>query len=291
MSSYTNSMFDSIKTALSDANTKNKGGLYREILKLTPGNTYIVRLLPNVADPKKTFFHYYTHAWESFATGNYTAEVSPQTWGERDPIGEDRLSISKHGTEEEKDKAKAIMRRENWLVNAYVVNDPVNQDNNGKVKLIRFGRQLHKIIMEAIEGEDAEEFGARIFDLSSSGCNFKIKCEKQGDFPTYVSSRFAPPAEVAGLDDDNIQEVYDNIHDLESVFPVKSYDDLKKVLDEHFHCKSPEQETFTDSAKEVQGRGSVAYTPEAANVDNTDTSEDDDPLNDDKVKELLDGLG
>ena len=145
--------------------------------------------------------------------------------------------------------------------------------------------------MEAIEGEDAEEFGARIFDLSSSGCNFKIKCEKQGDFPTYVSSRFAPPAEVAGLDDDNIQEVYDNIHDLESVFPVKSYDDLKKVLDEHFHCKSPEQETFTDSAKEVQGRGSVAYTPEAANVDNTDTSEDDDPLNDDKVKELLDGLG
>ena len=47
MSGYTNSMFDSIKTALTDANTKNKGGLYREILKLTPGNTYIVRLLPN----------------------------------------------------------------------------------------------------------------------------------------------------------------------------------------------------------------------------------------------------
>ena len=60
MSTYSNSMFDSIKTALSDANNKGAGGLYREIMKLTPGNTYVVRLLPNVKDPKKTFFHYYT---------------------------------------------------------------------------------------------------------------------------------------------------------------------------------------------------------------------------------------
>lgn len=288
MSTYSNSMFDSIKTALSDANNKGAGGLYREIMKLTPGNTYVVRLLPNVKDPKKTFFHYYTHAWESFATGNYTAEVSPQTWGERDPIGEYRLSISKHGTEEEKDKAKAIMRRENWLVNAYVVNDPANPDNNGKVKLIRFGKQLHKIIMEAIEGEDADEFGARIFDLTGNGCNFKIKCEKQGDFPTYVSSRFAPPTQVDGVDDDNIQEVYDNIHDLESVFPVKSYDQLKEVLDEHYHCKSSE-DTFETTAGEVStATAATAVVKEAVNVADDD---DDDPLEDDKVKELLDGLG
>ena len=34
-----------------------------------------------------------------------------------------------------------------------------NPDNNGKVKILRYGKQLQKIITEAIEGEDAEEFG------------------------------------------------------------------------------------------------------------------------------------
>ena len=287
MSSYNNSMFDSIKTALSDA-SGNNSGKYREILKLSPGNTYTVRLLPNVDDPKKTFFHYYTHGWESFATGNYLGEVSPQTWGERDPIGEYRYSVLKHGTEEEKDKAKAIKRSEKWLVNAYVIDDSSNPDNNGKVKLIRFGRQIHKIIMEAIEGEDSEEYGARIFDLSPSGCNFKIKCEKQGEFPTYVSSRFAPPSELPGMDEDSVAETYEKVHDLDTVFTVKGYDDLKKVLDEHFHCKSPgEMDTSVEAEMEVSAAQPAAKESPAP----VTSSGDDDPLDDDKVRELLEGLG
>ena len=143
--------------------------------------------------------------------------------------------------------------------------------------------------MEAMQGDEADELGYRIFDLSKNGCDFRIKVEKQGDFPTYVSSRFAPPAEVDGVDDDNIQEVYDSIHDLESVFPVKSYDQLKEVLDEHYHCKSSE-DAFESTAGEVStAAAATATVKEAVNV--ADDDDDDDPLEDDKVKELLDGLG
>tara|TARA_B100001123_G_scaffold434889_1_gene562278 strand:- start:43 stop:870 length:828 start_codon:yes stop_codon:yes gene_type:complete len=273
-------MFAQIRGALSQSTGGNSK--FREIMKLEVGNIYTVRLVPNVTDPAKTFFHYYTYAWNSFATGQFTSNISPQTWGERDPIAEARYSLSKHGTDEEKDKASKVMRRENWLANVYVVSDPTNRDNEGQVKLLRFGKQLYKIIMDAVEGDDADEFGVKIFDLSPAGCSLKIKVERQGDYPTYVSSRFASPSKL-DIDDEGVQEVLDSAHDLESVFPVKSYDELKKVLDEHFYCKS------SDSNDEVD----EVWNPEPEKSDDSKSSaklDDVDPLDDDKVKKLLEGL-
>jgi len=55
------SMFDSIKESLN--NEKGATGAYRNILKFTPGNTYLVRIIPNIKDPKETFFHYFHHGF------------------------------------------------------------------------------------------------------------------------------------------------------------------------------------------------------------------------------------
>lgn len=276
-----NDMFAQIRGALSQSTGGNSK--FREIMKLEVGNIYTVRLVPNLTDPAKTFFHYYTYAWNSFATGQFTSNISPQTWGERDPVAEARYSLSKHGTDEEKDKASKVMRRENWIANVYVVSDPTNRDNEGQVKLLRFGKQLYKIIMDAVEGDDVDEFGAKIFDLSPSGCSLKIKVERQGDYPTYVSSRFASPSKL-DVDEDGMQEVLDSAHDLESVFPVKSYDELKKVLDEHFYCKT------SDSDSEVNEAWKPKSEPESDSSNSTAKLDDVDPLDDDKVKKLLEGL-
>jgi len=192
MSTFTSTMFDSIKQAL---NKQPKSGGIGDILKTTPGNTYEVRLLPCVTNPDKTFFHYFSHGWTSFATGQYVNALSPQTWGERDPISEMRYQHYRSGSPEEKDKSRSILRSEKWLVNVYVVNDPSSPENNGTVKVLRFGKQLHSIIMDAIEGDDSDQFGPRIFDLSKNGCSFRIKVDKQGDFPSYVSSRFLMPGD------------------------------------------------------------------------------------------------
>jgi hypothetical protein len=244
-----------------------------------------VRFVPNLEEPENTFFHYYTHAWESFSTGQYISQVSPQSFadGGKDPIAEARYTLYKHGTEEEKAKASKVIRRENWLANVYVINDPVNPDNNGQVKLLRYGKQLHKVIMDATNGDDADEFGARIFDLSPNGCNFKIKCERQGDFPTYVSSRFAAPSKIKGLDED---EVYNSVFELDTVFPVKSYDELKTVLNEHFYCGSDSSGDDPDWG--TDNRLPVKSSEPEPKEDKTDNI---DPLDDDKVKQLLDGLG
>lgn len=281
---FTNSMFSQLKTALTSNQDQSGGGKYKDILKLGVGNVYTVRLIPNVKDPDKTFFHYFTQGWNSFSTGRYVSTISPWTWKERDIISETRYRLQQHGTDEEKEKAETLIRRESWLANVYVVNDPDNPENNGKPKLLRFGKQLYKIIRDAIDGEDSDEFGLKIFDLSKNGCNLKIKVERQGDFPTYVSSRFAAPSKIEGMTDKLAEDLIVNSTDLESVFPPRSDAEIKAMLDEHFYCND------TDSSSNERENWS-APAPVATEATSTDSVDDVDPLDDDKVKELLEGLG
>ena len=91
----TTSMFASIKDAL--AKPAQGSSTTSNIMRLKTGNTYVLRLVPNAKEPSKTFFHYYTHAWESFSTGQFMSMVSPTTWGGKDPIAETRYSLYKHG--------------------------------------------------------------------------------------------------------------------------------------------------------------------------------------------------
>ena len=281
---FNNTMFDTIKDALTKQNSPSGG--FTDIMRFEKGNSYTVRLLPNIEDPSKTFFHYFVHGWESFATGQYTSFVSPQTFGDRDPIAELRYRIYRTGTEEEKSKAKAIIRSEKWLVNAYVVDDPSTPENNGKVKIVRFGKQLHKIIMDAISGEDSDQFGSRVFDLGPEGCNLRIRIDDQGGFPTYVASKFLMPSEIPNMG--SADDVYTGVHTLDEVFTIKSYDELKAGLDEHYFV----QETSTASTPTPEPV--VEEKPVQQSV--TTLSESSEPaaeepaLDDDKIKQLLQGL-
>lgn len=289
MSTFTKSMFASIKDALTNEGSSNKAA---DILRTKPGNSYEVRLLPNIEDPSKTFFHYYSHGWTSFSTGQYVNAVSPTTFGDRDPIAEYRMKVYRGGSPEDKKKSEAVYRRENWLVNAYVVNDPDEPENNDTVKILRFGKQLHKIIMEGISGEDADQFGERIFDLSEKGCTFRVRCEKQGDYPTYVSSKFLVPTAIPGLDENRTKEIYNSCYKLDEVFRVKTYDELKAMLDEHLHCIEPgSQETLSETVveKDPELDEDVPMNFDTK-TESTASDDTDEELEDDKVQELLAGL-
>lgn len=280
------SLFQSIKGAL--AEDKNNSSL-AEILKTEPGYTYTVRLLPDTKNPKNTFFHFFTHGWTSYSTGQYIAALSPQTFGERDPIAEERYRVLRTGTDSEKEKIKSIGRSEKWLVNVFVVNDPVNPDNNGKVKILRYGKQLQKIIKDAIDGEEAEDFGPRIFDLSPNGVNLKIKVEKQGEYPSYVSSKFGMPSAIQDIDDVKAKKIYDSVHDLTKVFTLKSYDELRQMINEHFYCTvvkdeaDPVTEPDDDHSKPIV-KATTKAKPSTQEKPASNKSVDD------EIKDILDSL-
>lgn len=276
-------MFDSIKEALSKEQEKKSSGL-ADLLQTKPGNTYTVRLLPLVKNASKTFFHYYAHGWNSLATGQYVSAISPSSFGDRDPIAEERYKILRTGSDEEKEKISAIRRSEHWLVNVYVIDDPSNSENNGTVKVLRYGKQLDKVIKEAISGEFKDEYGARIFDLGEKGVNFKIKVEKQGDYPWYASSRFTTVGADLKLSSEKRDEIYNSAKDLEAVFRVKSYDELKQMLNEHYYCKTTEVE---ETSIPEQHEAVMELATKTAKPASTTTPE---ALSDDEIDDLLKDL-
>ena len=288
------SLFTSIKKSLESPKRESR---YRDIIKMDVDKTYVVRLLPNIKDPEKTFLHYFTQGWTSFATGQRIIETSPQSWGQRCPIAEAYFQVQRNGSDADKEKFKKVMRKENWLVNVYVIDDPTTPENNGKVKLLRYGRQLDKIIKDALEGEDA--IGSDIFDLSPSGCNLKIKVEKQGDYPNYSASKFTRSCAIEGLNQEKINEIYNSTIDLTTLVTTKSYEELKAVFDQHYFCIAPSKsdaaasEAKSEPAKTAPKK-EVEPTPETAKPTPAKaapktTKEDDVPYGetDDEVAKLL----
>jgi hypothetical protein len=86
------------------------------------------------------------------------------------------------------------------------------------------------------------------------------------------------PKAVEGLDKKKIDDLYANTFDLETVFPVKSYEELKTMLDEHFFCTSESDRAITSTLKKA------TKEPVQEAVDSTEVLEDD------TVKKLLAGL-
>jgi hypothetical protein len=241
------SMFEKIKDALNKTNESSGSSAFANVMKFPAGKTYTVRLIPNLDDPEKTFFHHYTHGWKSKVTGSYISTLSLQTFNDRDPITETFWKLIKSEDQSEKELGKIIRRKENWFVNIYVIDDPSNPENNGTVKVLKIGPQIKKIIDDALTGDGADEFGARIFDLGPEGANLKIKAEGRGDYTTFESSGFYNKP-VLNLDDEEIEDIYSKVHDLEQIYPVKTFDELEEILNTHFFGKSSDVEKSKPSS-------------------------------------------
>jgi hypothetical protein len=235
------SMFEQIKQSLSSDKKEGTGNsLYKEILKFEAGNTYQVRLVPNPNSPKETIFHYYNHGWNSNATGKYVAALCPTTFGDTCPIDAYYLKTYRTGTQSEKDTARVLSRKEAWMVNVYVVSDPVNSENEGKVKILRYGKELAKIIESALEGDDSAEFGVeKVFDIVN-GSTLRIKCESRTgnnrgakQMVTYASSKFLAPSALP-IEDKDLETIYETVHDLKAVNKPTTPAEMQRLLDEHF---------------------------------------------------------
>lgn len=228
---YNQSLFDSLKDALADKT--NVESSFKDFLKFEPDKTYVVRLVPNIKDGKKTRFHYFQHIFDSCVTGKKISVLCPNTYGEKCPIDEHRSKVWATKNQTLIDQVKPLKKSERWLYNAYVIKDPTNPSNEGNVKILNAGAQLQKVIQSAIDGDDSEEFGFRIFDLSENGCNLRIKVEKNdGGYPSYTSSKFLSPSKVDGLTDQD--SAYESVKDLDSFFQRKTYTEIKEILDVHF---------------------------------------------------------
>ena len=195
------------------------------------GNGYaVIRFLPAVDGEDMPWAKLYTHAFQG--SGGWYIENSLTTLGSKDPVSEYNSQLWNSGIDADKEVARKQKRKLSYYSNIYVVKDPANPDNEGKVFLFRYGKKIFDKITAAMQPEFEDEEAINPFDFWA-GANFKLKIKKVAGFWNYDSSEFAAP--TALLDDDEALEALwkkeYSLSELVSPDQFKSYDDLKKRLD------------------------------------------------------------
>ena len=194
------------------------------------GNGYaVLRFLPAPDGEDLPFVKLYSHAFQG--PGGWYIENSLTTLSQKDPVSEYNTSLWNNGTEAGKDTARRQKRKLTYISNVYVVKDPANPENEGKVFLYKYGKKIFDKLMAAMQPEFEDESPIDPFDLWQ-GANFKLKAKNVAGYRNYDSSEFAQPSSLND-DDEALEALWKkeySLQDFVGADQFKSYDDLKKRL-------------------------------------------------------------
>lgn len=196
------------------------------------GNGYaIIRFLPTPEDEEMPWVSYFDHGFQG--PGGWYIEKSLTTLGKKDPVSDYNTQLWNTGIEANKEQARKQKRRLHYVSNVYIVSDPKNPDNEGKVFKYRYGKKIFEQLKEAISPQFADEEAINPFDLRGEGANFRIKIRKVDGYWNYDKSEFDKPAPLFD-DEARLTEINTQTYSLSDVIApseFKTYEELKEKLD------------------------------------------------------------
>jgi hypothetical protein len=221
------------------------------------GNGYaVIRFLPAPNGEDLPFVKLYSHAFQG--PGGWYIENSLTTLGQKDPLSELNSELWNNGTDAGKEIARKQKRKLTYVSNIYVVKDPTNPENEGKVFLFKYGKKIFDKITAAMQPEFEDEEAIDPFDFWQ-GANFKLKAKNVAGYRNYDSSEFAASAPLLN-DDDAMEAIWKKQYSLaELIAPdqFKSYDELKKRLNYVLGSKGSNRIDEEVADEEETSRGSI----------------------------------
>ena len=194
------------------------------------GNGYaVLRFLPASNGEEMPWQRVWTHAFQD--KGGWFIENSLTTLNQKDPVSEENTRLWNTGIDSDKDIARKRKRKLSYYANIYVVSDPKHPENEGQVKLYKFGKKIFDKITEAMQPAFEDEQAINPFDFWK-GANFKLKIRKVDGYWNYDKSEFEGVTPLKESDDD-IKAIWEKQYPLKPfVDPsnFKTYDELKEKL-------------------------------------------------------------
>ena len=195
------------------------------------GNGYaIIRFLPQPADEDLPWCRVWSHAFSG--PGGWYIENSLTTQGRNDPVSEYNTELWNSGNESDKEIARKQKRILKYYSNILVVTDSRHPENEGTIRLFRYGKKIFDKLTEAMNPAFDDEEALNPFDFWK-GANFKLKIRKVDGYWNYDKAEFDNPSAVFEGDDEKLEKAYNKLHSLqEFVGPdsFKTYDELKEKL-------------------------------------------------------------
>ena len=251
------------------------------------GNGYaVVRFLPTPDGEEMPWVSYFDHGFQG--PGGWYIEKSLTTLNKQDPVSEYNSQLWNTGIEANKEIARKQKRRLHYMSNVYVVSDPKNPDNEGKVFKYRYGKKIFEALKEAISPAFEDEKAINPFDLRDEGANFKIKIRKVDGYWNYDKSEFDSQAPLFD-DEQKLVDVVNNLHSLSGIIApseFKSYEELKEKLDRVLGLTgavtNSTAESVADDMEELPwsdvNTSPVAEEPVVASAESAPQVEEDDAM-------------
>ena len=242
------------------------------------GNGYaVIRFLPPPDKEDLPFVKLYSHAFQG--PGGWYIENSLTTLGQKDPVSEYNSELWNNGTDAGKETARKQKRKLTYISNIYVVKDPANPENEGKVFLYKFGKKIFDKLTAAMqpEFEDEEAIDPFVF---WQGANFKLKAKNVAGYRNYDSSEFA--AQSSLLDDDDAMEALwkkqFSLSEIVAPDQFKTYEELKTRLDYVLGNKKTVAPVYEEEEDTDRGEAEELVTAAVSKPTPAAAEEDDDAL-------------
>lgn len=196
------------------------------------GNGYaVIRFLAPPKGEELPWVRIWNHGFQGPA-GKWYIENSLTTLGKADPVSEYNTELWNSGSEANKEIARKQKRKLSYITNILIVKDPAHPENEGQVRLFKFGKKIFDKIKDIAEPQFEDEKPINPFDFWE-GANFKLKIRNVEGYRNYDKSEFDGVSAISE-DDDFIESIWNKQHSLTAFLDeknFKSYDELKKKLD------------------------------------------------------------
>lgn len=192
-----------------------------------------IRFLPTTEGDELPWVKIFSHGFQG-PGGRWYIENSLTTLGQADPVSELNSRLWNSTTDDkspERKQARDQKRRLNYISNVLILDDPKHPENNGQVKLFKYGKKIFDKIMDKAKPTFEDEEPVNVFDYWE-GAAFKLRMKQVDGYPNYDTSTFSEPTPIAGSDEEILAIANKQVKLAEFLEKsnFKTYDELKHKL-------------------------------------------------------------
>ena len=221
-------------TQTAEAGSKDDTRFWQPEVDKAGNGMAIIRFLPAPSvdgDDALPWARTFSHGFQG--PGGWFIDNCLTTLNEKCPVCEHNNTLWNSGIEANKDIARKQKRKLSYVANILVISDPKHPENEGQIKLFKFGKKIFDKISETMNPEFPDEAPINPFDMWE-GANFKLKIRNVEGYRNYDKSEFDSVTALFNGDDDKLEELWKkeySLKDFTDKKQFKPYDTLKARLD------------------------------------------------------------
>lgn len=190
----------------------------------------VIRFLPTAKDNPAEFVRTYSHGFKGPGGKWFIEECPTSLSGGSCPVCEANSDIYNRSKEEYDLVGRPRKRKLAFTANILVVKDSKHPENEGQVRLFKFGSKIFDMISSAAKPEFEDKTPIDVFDMDE-GANFNLRIVQKDGNTNYDKSDFGTPSAVAGGDAKAQEKIWEkevDLREFSNPTRYKSYDELQK---------------------------------------------------------------